>query len=90
VRTHAASGEGSTDGVLFLTLDYGYQQVQTTIVPVVVMLRIEDATNIDDPEKAKLSALFDKLGLPHVISETHFVISRGVPSVLMTVLMHCC
>ena len=56
----------------FTTLE---DKVQTTIVPVVIMLRVEDLTNIDDAEKATLIALFDELKLPHVISQTHLVIS---------------
>lgn len=52
-----------------------FSQVQTTIVPVVLMLRVEDVTNIPSDEQSALLALFDKLNLPHVISETHFIIS---------------
>lgn len=39
------------------------------------MLRVEDTTNISSEEKAELIDLFDKLNLPRVISETHFIIS---------------
>ena len=42
------------------------------------MLRVEDLTNITPTEKAKLICMFDELKLPHVISETHFVISSDM------------
>lgn len=48
-------------------------QVQTTIAPVVLMLQVEDTTNISSEEKAELIALFRKLNLPRVISETHYI-----------------
>lgn len=52
--------------------------MQTTTVPVVLMFRVEDLTNIEESERARLIALFDKLGLPHVIAESHFVISSDM------------
>ena len=55
-----------------------FSQVQSTIVPVVLMFRVEDLTNISEEERAKLIALFDSLGLPHIISETHFFISSDM------------
>ena len=55
-----------------------FSQVQSTIVPVVLMFRVEDLTNISEEEHEKLIALFDWLGLPHVISETHFFISSDM------------
>ena len=53
-------------------------QVQTTIVPVVLMFRVEDLTNITDERRAELIAYFDAHELPHVISETHFGISADM------------
>lgn len=55
-----------------------FTQVQTTIVPVVIMLRVEDVNNISSDERDELLALFAKLELPNVISETHFVISSDM------------
>ena len=55
-----------------------FSQVQSTIVPVVLMFRVEDLTNISEDERTHLIALFDSLELPHVISETHFVISSDM------------
>lgn len=52
-----------------------FTQVQTTIVPVVIMLRLEDAKNISSTERSDLLALVEKLNLPSVISETHYIIS---------------
>ena len=42
------------------------------------MVNVENLTNIDASERANLIAMFDQLGLPHVISETHFVISSDM------------
>ena len=53
-------------------------QVQTTIIPVVVMVNVEDLTNISEDERTVLIALFDQLSLPHVISETHYIISSDM------------
>lgn len=55
-----------------------FSQVQTTIVPVVLMLRVEDAINIGEGEKGELIELFSKLDLPPVICETHFIISSDM------------
>lgn len=55
-----------------------FSQTHTTIVPIVVMLRVEDTNNILEEDKAQLIALFDKLSLPHVISETHYMISSDL------------
>lgn len=52
-----------------------FTQVQTTIVPVVVMFRVEDLVNIPSSEQTELLTMFDKLRLPPVVSETHFIIS---------------
>jgi len=53
-------------------------QVQTTIVPVVVMARVEDLRNITEERRAQLIDYFDKNNLPRVIAETHFVISSDL------------
>lgn len=42
------------------------------------MIRVEDLTDISAAEKAVLIALFDRLGLPHIISETHYMISSDL------------
>jgi hypothetical protein len=55
-----------------------FSQVQTTIVPVVLMFRVEDLENIDAAEKEQMLALFAKYDLPSVISETHYVISSDM------------
>jgi hypothetical protein len=55
-----------------------FSQTQTTIVPVVLMFRVEDLTNISEERRAELIAYFDEHDLPHVISETHFVISADM------------
>ena len=52
-----------------------FSQVQTTIIPVVVMMRVEDITNLDETERARLIAILDEHTEPHIISETHFIIS---------------
>ena len=55
-----------------------FSQVQTTIVPVVLMFRVEDLTNITEERRGELIDYFDAHELPHVISETHFVISADM------------
>lgn len=55
-----------------------FSQVQTTIVPVVVMVRVEDLTNISEEERSKLIELLDKHNEPHVVSETHYIISSDM------------
>lgn len=55
-----------------------FSQVQTTIVPVVLMFRIEDLLNVAHTEKEELIAMFDKLELPKVVFETHFIISSDM------------
>lgn len=55
-----------------------FSQVQTTIVPVVVMFRIEDLLNVSEAERQELLELFDKHALPHVVTETHFLISSDM------------
>jgi hypothetical protein len=52
--------------------------MQTTIVPVVLMFCVEDLTNITDERRAELIAYFDAHELPHVVSETHFIISADM------------
>ena len=55
-----------------------FSQVQTTIIPVVVMMRVEDITNISEAERTRLVAIFDKHEAPHVVSETHYIISSDM------------
>ena len=55
-----------------------FSQTQTTIVPVVLMFRIEDLTNITEERRTELIAYFDAHNLPHVVSETHFIISADM------------
>ena len=55
-----------------------FSQTQTTILPVVLRFRIEDLTNIDDARRAEMIAFCDKNELPHVITETHYVISSDM------------
>ena len=50
-------------------------QVQSTIIPVVLMVHVEDMTNISDAEKAALITMFKEKGLPPIVCETHYVIS---------------
>ena len=52
--------------------------MQSTVVPVVLMLHVEDLTNITSAEKTELIRMFDKMGLPHIVCETHFVISSDL------------
>ena len=42
------------------------------------MLRIEDLTNVSESERAELLRVCDERSLPHVISETHFVVSSDM------------
>ena len=42
------------------------------------MLHVEDLTNITASEKSELIRMFDNMGLPHVVCETHFVISSDL------------
>ena len=42
------------------------------------MLHVEDLTNITPAEKTELIRMFDKMGLPHIVCETHFVISADL------------
>lgn len=53
-------------------------QVQSTVIPVVLMLHVEDLTNINVDERIELIRLFDELQLPHVIAETHLVVSSDM------------
>lgn len=55
-----------------------FSQVQTTIIPAVLMIRVEDLTNISEDERAELTLMFDELQLPRVVSETHFVVSSDM------------
>ena len=55
-----------------------FSQTQTTILPIVLRFRIEDLTNIDETRRAELIAFCDKHELPHVITETHYVISSDM------------
>lgn len=55
-----------------------FSQTQTTIVPVVLMFRIEDLTNVTERRRTQLLEYFDRHSLPRVISETHFVISADM------------
>jgi len=53
-------------------------QVQSTLVPVVLVINVEDLTNITDERRSELVAYFDEHDLPHVVTETHFVISSDL------------
>lgn len=55
-----------------------FSQVQTTIIPVVLMFRVEDLENVTADERSELITMFDEFKLPHIISETHFVISSDM------------
>lgn len=55
-----------------------FSQVQTTIIPVVVMIHAEDLMNITEAEREDLISTFDDFGLPHIVSETHFIISSDM------------
>ncbi|KAL3928504.1 MAG: hypothetical protein SGPRY_002356, partial [Prymnesium sp.] len=56
-----------------------FSQVQTTILPIVLMFRVEDLVNIaSESERSDLIALFNKHKLAHVISETQFIISADM------------
>lgn len=54
-------------------------QVQTTIVPVVLMFQTEDVTNISPSERDELIELFSELKLPNVTTEIHYLISSEMP-----------
>ena len=53
-------------------------QIQSTIVPVVIQFRLEDLTNITSERRGELIDYFDKAGLPHVVTETHYIISADM------------
>lgn len=55
-----------------------FSQVQSTVIPIVLMFRVEDTTNITVHERSELIELFDNFGLPRVITETHMVISSDM------------
>lgn len=55
-----------------------FAQTQTTIVPIVVMFRVEDLKNISEERRTELLSYFTTNDLPSVISETHFVISADM------------
>lgn len=55
-----------------------FSQVHTTVLPVVIMCRVEDLTNISNAEKEDLLQMFNELNIPPVISETHFVLSSDM------------
>lgn len=59
-------------------LTFNCLQVQSTIVPVVLMFSVEDLTNISEDRRAELVAYFDKFNMPRVVAETHFVISSDL------------
>ena len=42
------------------------------------MFHVEDLTNITEEELPELIEMFDKQGLPHIVSETHYVISSDM------------
>jgi hypothetical protein len=52
--------------------------VQTTIVPVVIVVRVEDLRNITEERRAELIDYFDKNNLPRVVTETHYIISSDL------------
>lgn len=55
-----------------------FSQVQTTILPVVCMIRVDDLKNMSEAEREELLHMLDEMGLPHVISENHFIISSDM------------
>jgi hypothetical protein len=55
-----------------------FSQTQTTILPIVLRFRIEDLTNIDEARRAEMIAFCDKNELPHVVVETHYVLSSDM------------
>lgn len=50
-------------------------QIQSGMYVLVASFHVEDCENISDEEKAKLIEMFDREGLPHIITESHIVIS---------------
>lgn len=55
-----------------------FSQVQTTIVPVVLMLRVDDLANISTEAKSELLKLLEDCEQPPVVSETHYLISSDM------------
>ena len=55
-----------------------YCQVQTTLYLMVARVRVDDLNNTPPEEKEKLHEMFDKEGPPHVVTETHCVISEDL------------
>eukprot|EP00732_Lithocolla_globosa_P002102 Lithocolla_globosa_v1_NODE_1275_length_2706_cov_15.149755.p1 type:complete len:474 gc:universal NODE_1275_length_2706_cov_15.149755:1631-210(-) len=52
-----------------------FHEMCSSLFPNVVRLHLDDVQNISTKEKEKLRQLFDKYNLPHIISESHIVIS---------------
>ena len=52
-----------------------FSEVYTTIFPMVLHVHLDDLQNVEKEEKTRLRELFDKHGLPHVVTEEHVVIT---------------
>ena len=52
-----------------------YSEVGATVYGMVLTACIDDFKNITDDQKAELHALHDREGLPHVLTESHIVIT---------------
>jgi len=80
----SASGSANYFGqVCALMYSGSAAQVQSTIIPMAIMFRIEDLTSISEEREAELIKYFDGNNLPHIITETHCVISGHAPRALM-------
>eukprot|EP00732_Lithocolla_globosa_P000920 Lithocolla_globosa_v1_NODE_366_length_4288_cov_54.588944.p1 type:complete len:700 gc:universal NODE_366_length_4288_cov_54.588944:3111-1012(-) len=63
-----------------------FDKICSSIYPMVLELHLDDVTNIDPEEKAKLRKLFDAHGLPHVITEAHIVVSPDLNHNVATII----
>ena len=52
-----------------------YSPPQYSLFGMIVDRHVEDCNNISDEEKTKLIKMFDDLGLPHIITESHIIIT---------------
>ena len=52
-----------------------FAQVSSTLLPIVLRFHIEDLTNIDDDEKARLLQYCKENNKPPIVTETHMVVS---------------
>jgi len=52
-----------------------WMQIQSGMYVLVASFHVEDCENISAEEKAKLIKMFDENDLPHIVTETHVVIS---------------